>query len=51
VIAERLRSLGVPALGGAPIGHIATQWILPVGLPAELDADAATLTLFESAVA
>ncbi|HTX60612.1 MAG TPA: LD-carboxypeptidase, partial [Verrucomicrobiae bacterium] len=50
VIAERLRSLHVPALTGAPFGHVPTQWILPVGLDAELDADAQTLTLLEAAV-
>ena len=48
VIEERLRALGVPATAGAPIGHIPTQWILPVGANAQLDADAETLTIAEA---
>jgi len=47
VIAQRVRTLGVPAIAGAPIGHIPTQWIVPVGATAELDADAGTLTIPE----
>jgi muramoyltetrapeptide carboxypeptidase len=50
VIASCLRPLGVPVVANAPIGHIATQWIVPIGVRAELDADAATLTLLEAAV-
>lgn len=50
VIAERLRAVGRPAVAGAPVGHIPTQWVLPIGVQAELDADAATLTLAEPAV-
>jgi muramoyltetrapeptide carboxypeptidase len=50
VIAERLRSLGRPATAGAPVGHIATQWVVPIGVLAELDATAGTLTLLEPAV-
>jgi muramoyltetrapeptide carboxypeptidase len=33
----------VPAIIGAPIGHIDEQWTLPLGAMAELDADARTL--------
>jgi muramoyltetrapeptide carboxypeptidase len=47
VIAERVRSLECPAVAGAPIGHIATQWIVPIGARAELDAAAGTLTISE----
>ena len=50
VIAQGLRAAGRPALAGAPFGHIPSQWILPIGLPAELDADAATLTISQAAV-
>jgi muramoyltetrapeptide carboxypeptidase len=50
VIDARLREVGRPAVAGAPIGHIAVQWILPIGLQAELDATAGTLTLLEAAV-
>jgi muramoyltetrapeptide carboxypeptidase len=43
--------LGVPVLRGAAFGHIAHKWTLPLGVPAELDADAGTLRLLEAAVA
>jgi muramoyltetrapeptide carboxypeptidase len=42
--------LGVPVVMGLPIGHIAAQWTVPVGVRAALDADAGTLTLLEPAV-
>jgi muramoyltetrapeptide carboxypeptidase len=45
VLAERLGSLGVPVLGGLPIGHGKDQLAVPVGVPATLDVDAATLTV------
>jgi len=51
VIAERLRGLECPAVAGAPIGHIATQWIIPIGARAELDAAAGTLTIPEAVTA
>jgi muramoyltetrapeptide carboxypeptidase len=44
VLAERLGDLGVPVLGGLPIGHGVGQFTVPVGVPAVLDADAGTLT-------
>jgi muramoyltetrapeptide carboxypeptidase len=44
VLAERLGDLGVPVLGGLPIGHGVGQVTVPVGVPAVLDADAGTLT-------
>jgi muramoyltetrapeptide carboxypeptidase len=47
VISERLHSLGCPAFTGAPVGHIPTQWILPIGARAEIDASAGTLTIPE----
>lgn len=50
VIAERLLAAGRPAVAGAPIGHIPVQWVLPIGVPAELDASTGTLTLLEPAV-
>ncbi|MBV8530167.1 MAG: LD-carboxypeptidase [Candidatus Eremiobacteraeota bacterium] len=49
VIDERLRGLGLPAVAGAPIGHIGTQWVLPIGARAELDADAGILSTLEAA--
>ncbi|MBV8149283.1 MAG: LD-carboxypeptidase [Candidatus Eremiobacteraeota bacterium] len=50
VIAQRLRETGRPALAGAPVGHIPTQWVLPIGLRVELDADAGKLVFLEPAV-
>ena len=43
LIDEFARELGVPCIAGAPFGHIADQWTLPLGAMAELDADACTL--------
>lgn len=43
LVARLARRLGVPCLLGAPIGHIAEQWTVPLGLEGELDADARTL--------
>ncbi len=34
---------GVPAISGAPVGHIHEQWTIPIGAMAELDADNGTL--------
>ena len=41
----------IPSSYGLSFGHIASQWVLPIGVRAKFDADARTLTLFESAVA
>jgi muramoyltetrapeptide carboxypeptidase len=49
VIEERLKALGRPAATGAPIGHIQAQWVLPIGVEAELDATNGTLTFLEAA--
>jgi muramoyltetrapeptide carboxypeptidase len=46
-IADRLR---VPAIMDLPIGHIEHNWTIPMGVRAELDADAATLRFLETAV-
>ncbi|HEY2950915.1 MAG TPA: LD-carboxypeptidase [Micromonosporaceae bacterium] len=45
VLAERLSALGVPVLGGLPIGHGVGQVTVPVGVPAVLEADVGTLTV------
>jgi len=45
VITDRLTGLGVPVLGGLPIGHGVGQLSVPVGVPATLDATAGTLTV------
>ena len=42
--------LGVPVLRGMPFGHVKRKITLPLGVPAELDADAGTLRLLEPAV-
>jgi muramoyltetrapeptide carboxypeptidase len=50
VFADHLKPLGVPAFRGSMIGHIDRQFTVPVGLPAEIDADAGTIRLLEPAV-
>jgi muramoyltetrapeptide carboxypeptidase len=44
-VVARLRELGVPMVAGLPIGHGPTALTVPLGVEAELDADAGTLTL------
>jgi len=44
VLADHLGSLGVPVLGGLPVGHGRDQLTVPVGVPATLDVAAGTLT-------
>ena len=51
VLADHVKPLGVPAFRGAMIGHIDRQFTLPVGIEAEIDADAGTIRLLEPAVA
>ncbi|HEY3257524.1 MAG TPA: LD-carboxypeptidase [Gemmatimonadaceae bacterium] len=43
VLAEAATRAGIPCLAGAPFGHIADQWTIPLGAIAELDTDARTL--------
>lgn len=50
VLQQHLAPLGIPAFQGAPFGHVANQVSLPVGIRAEMDADAGTIRLLESAV-
>ncbi|HEY0533258.1 MAG TPA: LD-carboxypeptidase [Actinoplanes sp.] len=45
VLAERLTPLGVPILGGLPIGHGDQQVAVGLGVPAVLDATAGTLVV------
>ncbi len=40
----------IPSAYGLSFGHIASQWVLPIGVRARFDADARALTLLESAV-
>ena len=51
VLDDHLKPLGVPAYAGAMIGHVDRQFTLPLGVQVELDADAGTITMLESAVA
>ena len=50
VLVEHLGSLTVPACAGAMIGHIADKFTAPIGIDAEMNADAGTIRLLESAV-
>ncbi|MFF0740053.1 LD-carboxypeptidase [Streptomyces sp. NPDC004111] len=45
VLYDRLAGLGVPVVEELGFGHSATALTVPLGVPAELDADAGTLTL------
>jgi muramoyltetrapeptide carboxypeptidase len=49
VLVERLGSLGIPLLGGLPIGHGNRNLAVALGSPAKLDADAGTLTIAPAA--
>jgi muramoyltetrapeptide carboxypeptidase len=50
VLEERIKPLGIPAWSGAAFGHIERQFVLPIGVPAEIDAEAGTIRLTEPAV-
>jgi muramoyltetrapeptide carboxypeptidase len=50
VIRMRCEPLGVPTIRGLMFGHVDDQTVVPIGINAELDADAGTLTLLEPAV-
>jgi len=50
ILDDHIASLGVPAYSGAMIGHVSRQFTLPLGVEVEIDADAATIKMLESAV-
>lgn len=50
VVQNVLGALDVPVLSGLVIGHTDDQLTLPLGVEAELDAQAGTLTILESAL-
>jgi muramoyltetrapeptide carboxypeptidase len=50
ILDERIRPLGIPAWSGAAFGHIEGQFVVPIGLPAEIDAEEGTIRLSEPAV-
>lgn len=47
---DYVKPLKIPAYSGAIIGHIAEQFILPVGAKVRIDASQGTITLLESAL-
>ncbi len=50
VCADRLGTLGIPVLAGLRFGHVPDKATLPLGVQAELDVEAGTLSLLEAAV-
>ncbi|WP_117213161.1 S66 peptidase family protein [Allorhizocola rhizosphaerae] len=50
VITDRLAPLGLPLLGGLPVGHGDQHVAVPLGTPATLDADAGTLVVSPAAM-
>lgn len=50
ILDDHIKPLGIPAYRGALIGHIRRQFMIPVGVNAEIDADAGTLRMLEPAV-
>jgi muramoyltetrapeptide carboxypeptidase len=50
ILADHIKSLGVPAWQGAMIGHDQPQWTVPFGLDVDIDATACTVTMAEPAV-
>lgn len=51
VLRFRLEPLGIPVVCGFQFGHVRSQFPLPIGALARLDADAKTLSLVEKPVA
>ena len=43
ILRETAELLSIPAVAGIPLGHIDHQWTVPLGAPAELDADGCAL--------
>ncbi len=50
VLNDHIKPLGIPAWYGAMIGHVENKFTMPVGVEAEINADAGTIRLLESAV-
>ena len=51
VLKDRLGNLEIPVIYGLSFGHIRDQFVLPVGIEAELDTENATMTFLETGVA
>lgn len=49
VFDDHIKPFGIPAYAGAMIGHISKMVTLPVGMPAEMNAQEGTISLGESA--
>lgn len=47
---DHFASRPIPSAYGLSFGHIASQWVLPIGIRARFDSDTKSLTLLESAV-
>ncbi|MEN9540558.1 MAG: hypothetical protein RLZZ459_649, partial [Cyanobacteriota bacterium] len=45
VLRERTADLGIPVLAGLPVGHVAGNAALPLGVRARLDASSGRLEL------
>ncbi len=50
ILADHIKTLGVPAWQGAMIGHDTPQWTVPFGLEVEIDSTACTVTMVEPGV-
>lgn len=50
LLKDYIQPLGIPAYSGAMIGHIADQFILPVGAKVKIDADKGTIELLQAAL-
>ena len=50
LLTNQFAPLGIPVLGGLAFGHIEQKLTFPLGIEAELDADAGVLTIPEAAV-
>lgn len=50
VLQHHILPLGIPAWYGSMIGHIKNKFTLPVGIEVEIDANAGTIKMLESAV-
>jgi muramoyltetrapeptide carboxypeptidase len=51
ILEDYLKPLNVPAWEGAQFGHIDRQFIMPIGVQAEIDADRGSIRLLEAPVA
>lgn len=50
VLRSRLAPLKIPVIANFPLGHVKEKFTMPIGVQAEVDADAKKITLLEPAV-